>query len=68
MDIINKTSLTEENFLKLKLIIPNTTSLLDLMSWTSKKKISVVDVIKQDEYSLDVIFSVNNLFIICGTT
>lgn len=69
MSIINKTNLDKEQFFKLTETIPNKTSLLELLSWGNKKNFLVIDVVKQDEYSLDVILSWSkNLFIVCGTT
>jgi hypothetical protein len=69
MQFINKTSLSNVEFLLLIAKIPTTTSLLDLMVWSKKKNAAVLDVIKLDEYTFDVIISWdNNLFLIPDVT
>lgn len=55
MKFINKTALDNFEFLSLTSTIPTTTSLMDLMVWGKKKNIQVLDLVKLDEYTFDVI-------------
>lgn len=61
MQFINKTSLSEPEFLLLTNNIPKTTSLMDLISWCKKKNAPVLDLVKLDEYTFDVILGMLSL-------
>ncbi|MBI4850989.1 MAG: hypothetical protein HY819_04090 [Acidobacteria bacterium] len=68
MKFINKTSLSETDFLYLISTIPKTTSLMDLMVWGKRKNSQVLDVVKLDEYTFDVIMPLEKLFLVPDVT
>ncbi len=69
MQFTNKTNLDDKEFSSLTSTIPNTTSLLDLMVWGKKKSVHILDVVKLDEYTFDVIMVLgSNLFLVPDVT
>jgi hypothetical protein len=61
MQFINKTFLSETEFLLLTNNLPKTTSLMDLINWCKKKNAPILDLVKLDEYTFDVILGTISL-------
>jgi len=71
MHIINRTNLETEQFAEMKTRIPIRESLMEVYGWFKNRTIDkyIPEVVKQDEFSLDVIFSLdNNNFVVYGTS
>jgi len=69
MQYINKTTLSDTDFLLFIATLPKTTSLQDLMVWSKNKSATVLDVVKLDEYTFDVIIPLTtDLFLVPDVT
>ncbi len=74
MNVENLTDLPDEEFAKLKNEMVNHKTLGQVLSWAKTKKKSdflpqiIAETITQDEYTIDVIISFRDLFLVFDTT